>query len=82
MKIVKELGEKLQNGDAISVKKLTEKALENNLTPSDILNGLVDGMSKISLKFKNNEVFIPEVLMAARAMRSGMDILEKYSLGL
>ncbi|MCK5509749.1 MAG: corrinoid protein [Desulfobacterales bacterium] len=72
-----EISERLENGDAISVKKLTEKALENNHTPSDILyNGLVAGMDKISIKFKNNEIFIPEVLMAARAMRSGMDILK------
>jgi len=70
------ISESLQRGDAESVKELVTKALEEELTPKDILqNGLIKGMNVIGVKFKNNEVYVPEVLIAARAMHSGMDVL-------
>jgi 5-methyltetrahydrofolate--homocysteine methyltransferase len=70
------ISESLQKGDAESVKELVTKALEEKVTPKDILeNGLISGMNVIGIKFKNNEVYVPEVLIAARAMHAGMDVL-------
>ncbi len=66
----------LQKGKAKDVKVLVQEALDNNVTPKTILNeGLIKGMGIIGAKFKNNEVFVPEVLVAARAMNAGLEIL-------
>ncbi len=71
------VSETLQIGDAEKVKELVKKALEENLTPKKVLeDGLIKGMSIIGEKFKKNEVYVPEVLIAARAMHAGMDILK------
>jgi len=70
------VSEALQRGDAEKVAELVKQALEENLTPKKILeDGLIKGMSIIGGKFKRNEVYVPEVLIAARAMHAGMDIL-------
>ena len=70
------VSETLQRGDAEKVEELVKKALEESLTPKKILeDGLIKGMDIIGTKFKNNEVYVPEVLIAARAMHAGMDIL-------
>ena len=71
------ISEALQRGDAEKVEELVKKALEENLTPKKILeDGLIEGMDIIGTKFKKNEVYVPEVLIAARAMHAGMDILK------
>jgi len=70
------ISEALQRGDAEEVRELVKEALEENLTPKEILvNGLVKGMDIIGAKFKKNEVYVPEVLIAARAMHAGMEVL-------
>ena len=70
------VSEALQKGDADTVSKLVSQALEEKQTPKDILeDGLIKGMNIIGVKFKNNEVYVPEVLIAARAMHAGMDVL-------
>ena len=66
----------LQKGDANKVAELVKQALEENIVPKEVLeNGLIKGMGIIGDKFKKNEVYVPEVLIAARAMHSGMDVL-------
>ena len=75
--IINEISEFLQKGRAKNVKKLVEEALEQGLDPKEILNdGLLAGMMIVGGKFKRNEVFVPEVLVAARAMSAGISILE------
>ncbi len=70
------LAENLINGKAPEVKELTQKALDEGVAPGEILNdGLIKGMSVVGERFKNNEFYVPEVLIAARAMHAGMDIL-------
>lgn len=77
MSIIDEMSEFLQKGRAKNVKALVEQALEEGVDPKIILNeGLLSGMMIIGTKFKNNEVFVPEVLVAARAMNAGLAILE------
>ena len=76
MTLLEELAAEIVKGDADAAKDLTEKALSQDLTAEEILNqGLVSGMNVISEQFKNNEIFIPEVLVAARAMKAGMQII-------
>lgn len=71
-----ELATALISGKAPVVRDLTEKALAAGEIPEDVLTkGLVAGMSVVGKKFKNNEFYVPEVLIAARAMKNGMEIL-------
>lgn len=75
--IVNEISEWLQKGRAKNVKSLVEEALAQGIDPKEILNdGLLAGMMIVGGKFKRNEVFVPEVLVAARAMTAGLNILE------
>ena len=77
MGLIQEISEYLQKGRAKNVKTLVQQALDENMDPKEILNdGLLSGMMAIGTKFKNNEVFVPEVLVAARAMNAGLAILE------
>ena len=77
MSIIAEISEFLQKGRAKNVKALVAQALEEGQDPKAILNeGLLSGMMIVGEKFKNNEVFVPEVLVAARAMNAGLSILE------
>ncbi len=72
-----EISEALQKGNASKVEELVREALSKQFSPKDILeNGLIKGMNIIGVKFKNNEVYVPEVLIAARAMHAGMDVLK------
>ena len=77
MSVLEELSAQLQAGKAADVKTLTEQALNDGVSPADVLNeGLLSGMNIIGKKFKANEVYVPEVLIAARAMKAGMEILQ------
>ena len=79
MSILVEISEKLQAGKAKEIKELVPKALEEGVPAKDILEqGLLAGMSVIGEKFKNNEVYVPEVLIAARAMKIGTEILKPH----
>jgi len=67
----------ISQGKVEDVKKLTQGALDSGQKAEDILKeGLLPAMEQIGLKFKNNEIYIPEVLIAARAMHAGMGILK------
>lgn len=77
MSILVEISEKLQKGKAKDVAALVETALADNMEPAVILNeGLVAGMNAIGEKFRCNEIYVPEVLIAARAMNAGLKILK------
>ncbi|MBQ8766280.1 MAG: corrinoid protein [Clostridia bacterium] len=79
MSVLVEISEFVQKGRAKNVKELVSKALENGVTAKKILNeGLIAGMMAIGERFKKNEVYVPEVLIAARAMNMGVAILKPY----
>jgi methanogenic corrinoid protein MtbC1 len=79
MSILLEISEKLQAGKSKDVKALVEQAIADGIGAKQILEeGLLPGMSIIGDKFKNNEVYVPEVLIAARAMKAGTDTLNPY----
>lgn len=65
--------------DQDGVEELVKDALESNISPNEILTkGLIQGMNNIGIKFKANQVFVPQVLMSAKAMGIGMGYLKKY----
>ena len=77
--ILNEISENLQKGKAKIVVELVQKALDEGVSPNEILNdGLLVGMGIIGEKFKNDEVYVPEVLVAARAMNKGAVLLKPH----
>ena len=79
MVILSEISENLQKGKSKIVKEMVAQAIEEGANPERILNeGLLDGMNVVGEKFKNNEIYVPEVLVAARAMNMGMQILKPH----
>jgi len=74
---MQEIADNLIKGQAPKVKELVQKAVDKGVKPSEILSeGLIAGMNVVGTKFKANEFYIPEVLIAARAMHAGMDIVK------
>lgn len=77
MSVLNEISENLQKGKAKIVKELVQQAIDEGIPAQDILEqGLLSGMNVIGEKFKKNEVFVPEVLVAARAMNQGAALLK------
>ena len=72
-----ELADAIIAGDNVKSKEITQKLVDSGVSSSDILNeGLVAGMEVVGRQFKANEMYIPEVLIAARAMHAAMDIIK------
>jgi 5-methyltetrahydrofolate--homocysteine methyltransferase len=76
MELLQKISEELQKGNYQEVPRLVQAALDANIPPSKILsNGLVAGMDVVGEKFRRDELFMPEVLISAKAMQCGMDVL-------
>lgn len=77
MTILEEIRDNMQRGKGKIVVELVKKALDDGVPVKDILEeGLLSGMNQIGEQFKNNEIFVPEVLVAARAMNMGVEVLK------
>ena len=77
MELFEQISAMLQKGKARDVKALVQQAIDAGLPAKEILEqGLIPGMDVIGEKFKNNEVFVPEVLVAARALNMGASLLK------
>lgn len=77
MEILEQISGFIQQGNMDETTRLTNLAIKQNISPQEIIdNGLILGMGIIGEKFKNNEVFVPEMLIAARAMNKALEILE------
>jgi 5-methyltetrahydrofolate--homocysteine methyltransferase len=77
MDLINDISQNLESGDAARVADLTEQALREGRTAAQILNqGLIPGMNRIDEKFKAHEIFLPDVLLAAKAMYAGLDLLK------
>lgn len=77
MQLLQQLSEHLQNGDSKNVAELTQKAITDGLHPKKILDdGLIAGMSVVGEKFREHEIFLPDVLLAAKAMYAGLNLLK------
>ena len=82
MAIIEEISELLQKGRVKNVKALVQQAVDEGYDPKVILNdGLLAGMAVVGGRFKREEIFVPDVLISARAMNVGLEILEPRSDG-
>lgn len=74
---MKELSEAVQRGDAATAKTMTEALVTRGATAAEILNGaLLPGMAIVGTRFRDREIFLPDVLLAARAMKAAIKIIE------
>jgi len=81
MDTLKQIAAALDVGDQARVAELTGQAIEQQLTAKEILDdGLIAGMNVVGEKFRKHEIFLPHVLLAARAMYSGLDLIEPLLL--
>ena len=79
MSVINEISALVQKGDRRGVKASVETALAEGFTAKEILDGgLIEGMMVIGEKFKRDEVYVPEVLISARAMNMGVNVLKHY----
>ncbi len=79
MSVLSEISEMMQRGKVAAVKELIAKALEEGVSAASILqDALLPGMDVVGEKFKNNQIYVPEVLIAARAMNAGAAMLKPY----
>jgi 5-methyltetrahydrofolate--homocysteine methyltransferase len=77
MDVLAEIAVRLEHGEDEEVHRLTALAIEQSLDASEVLErGLIAGMQVVGVRFRAHEIFLPDVLLAARAMNAGMDILE------
>ena len=82
MEILQQISESLQKGEHDKVAELTRQAIEADLPAAVILNdGLMAGMDVVGQRFGAHEIFLPELLLAARAMNAGIDLLKPLFLG-
>ena len=76
---LQELAEAVEKGKAKIVPGLVQECVDEGTDPTVILNtGMIDAMGVVGEKFKNNEIFVPEMLVAARAMKKGVEVLKPY----
>jgi 5-methyltetrahydrofolate--homocysteine methyltransferase len=77
MEILQSISSSLEGGDDAAVARLTREALAEGVAAKTILDdGLISGMNVVGEKFRVHDIFLPDVLLAARAMYAGMDILK------
>jgi 5-methyltetrahydrofolate--homocysteine methyltransferase len=74
---LKALAEAVIKGDQNTAVEITKAAIQEGMAPKSVLDdGLIAGMDVVGARFKANEIYIPEVLIAARAMKMAMEVLE------
>jgi 5-methyltetrahydrofolate--homocysteine methyltransferase len=79
MSKIQEIAAAVEKGKVKIVAGLVQEALDEGASPADILNmGMIGAMAVVGEKFKNNEIFVPEMLIAARAMKKGVEVLTPY----
>jgi len=77
MSYLEELGNAVIKGNVAEVQDLTNRALDEDAEPMEIIKeGLIKGMNVVGQRFKKGDMFVPEVLMAAKAMKGGMNIVK------
>lgn len=82
MSKVQEIAAAVEAGKAKVIGGLVEEAIKEGCDPLEILNvGMIDAMGVVGEKFRNNEIFVPEMLVAARAMKKGVEVLKPHLAG-
>ena len=78
MSKIQEVAEAVEKGKAKATAGLTQEALDEGSKATEILNAMIDAMAIVGEKFKNNEIFVPEMLVAAKAMKKGVEVLKPH----
>ena len=78
MSKLQQIADVVINGKAKLIGGLVQEALDEGNDPSAILNSMIDAMGVVGERFKNNEIFVPEMLVAARAMKKGVEVLKPH----
>ncbi len=78
MSKIQEVASAVEMGKSKIVGGLTQEALNEGASAVDVLNAMIDAMGVVGEKFKNNEIFVPEMLVAARAMKKGVEVLKPH----
>ena len=78
MSKLQEIADVVINGKAKLVGGLVQEALDEGNDPNAVLNSMIDAMGVVGERFKNNEIFVPEMLVAARAMKKGVEVLKPH----
>ncbi len=82
MSVIDQIKEGTVSGNRDKVVDLTKQALDEGLGPEDIIqNALIEAMAIVGDKFKKNEIYVPEMLVAARAMKAGLELLKPLMVG-
>ena len=82
MSKVQEIAAAVEAGKAKVIGGMVEEAIKEGCDPLEILNvGMIDAMGVVGEKFRNNEIFVPEMLVAARAMKKGVEVLKPHLAG-
>jgi 5-methyltetrahydrofolate--homocysteine methyltransferase len=80
--LLKEIGTALENGDHVRVAELVRRAVDDGVPAGEIIErGLLAGMDVVGRRFGAHEIFLPDVLLAARAMKAGMDVVRPLLVG-
>ena len=79
MSALQKVTEAVEGGKVKLIDDLVQEALDSGVNPEDILNeGMIGAMGKIGMKFQNNEIFVPELLISAKTMKKGIEKLRPY----
>ena len=82
MEVLELLYQSILKGNAPDAKMYTQKALEENIPPQEIISkGMNSAMEEVGIRFSRHELFLPEMMIAARAMKEGMGIIEPHIVG-
>ncbi len=82
MEILQHISEQLQKGEDGDVRRLTQSAVDQEITAQKILrDGLIAGMTVVGERFRDHEIFLPDVLLAAKAMTGGLEVLQPHMIG-
>lgn len=82
MSKIQEISKTIQSGKSKLIEGLVKEAINEGVNPIEILNeGMIDAMSVVGEKFKNNEIFVPEMLVAAHTMKKGVVVLKPHIAG-
>ena len=78
MSKITEVAELVEKGKAKLVGAAVQSALDEGCEATEILNSMIDAMAVVGERFKNGEIFVPEMLVAARAMKKGVEVLKPH----
>lgn len=81
MSKINEIKEKVESGKSKIVPGLVKEAIDDGCSPQDILQGMVDSMGIVGDKFSAGDIFVPEMLISAKAMSKGVEVLKPYLIG-